>query len=490
MTDYIHGVIADIAAAGTKAAATSRSAIIYVGTAPVHTVSGGSGRVNRPVVIENMTRAKALMGYSDDWDKYTLCEAMYAHFVLNASGPLVLINVLDPERHRKSEGASVSLTPVNGRVTLAGAQDIVLDSVAVEGKTAGTDYAASYSPDRQALTLTESAPGALGTQPLTITYDLIDAEAVTDEDVIGNSDGAGMNTGLFAVRSVYQETGYVPSHLLCPGFGSAKAVHEAMVNVARKIGGHWDAYVRADIPIVDEKGEAVTLKTAAAWKKENGFTQDNETVYFPMASGTDGRKYHLSVLAAANLLALLQEQDGIPYQTPSNTPCSIIRSLYLGEENEGRVVDDSVINELLGQNGIASAAFVGGRWAIWGSHSADYDQENADAINVSETNRMMLYYIANDFQHRRPKDVDRQMTVNALRTILFEEQTRLDALVKIGALIYGEARLSEEANTLDDMVRGDYAFVFAITTTPICKSLRAVVNWTDDGYDVYYDELM
>lgn len=490
MTDYMHGALADIATAGTKAAAKSRSAIIYVGTAPVHTVSGGAGRVNRPILIENMAKAKALMGYSDEWDKYTLCEAMYAHFVLNASGPLVLINVLDPARHKKSDGGSVSLKPENGRVTIASAQDIVLGSVSIQGKTLGTDYAVSYNTDRQVLTITEGAPGALGDAALTITYDLIDAEAVKDEDIIGTSDGAGLNTGLFAVRNVYQETGYVPAHLLCPGFGSGHDVHDAMVTIARKISGHWDAYVRADIPIVDEKGEAVTLKTAAAWKKENGFNQAGETVYFPMASGTDGRKYHLSVLAAANLLGLLQAQDGIPYTTASNTPCPIIRSLYLGDEQSGRVVDDCVINELLGQNGIASAAFVGGRWAIWGGHSADYDQESADVINVSETNRMMLYYIANDFQHRRPKDVDRQMTANALRTIISEEQTRLDALVKIGALTYGEVRLNEEANSMSDMVSGDYSFVFNITTTPLAKSLRAIVNWTDEGYAIYYDELM
>ncbi|MGN0996552.1 MAG: hypothetical protein ACI4PG_06565 [Candidatus Ventricola sp.] len=490
MTDYMHGVLAEIATAGTKAAAKSRSAIIYVGTAPVHTVSGGAERVNKPILIENMARARALLGYSDEWDKYTLCEAMYAHFALNASGPMVMINVLDPEKHKKLQAGSASLKPENGRVTIASAQDIVLGSVSIEGKTLGTDYTVSYNPDKQVLTISEGTPGALGDTALSITYDLIDAEAVKDEDVIGNSDGAGLNTGLYAVRNVYQETGYVPAHLLCPGFGSGQDVHDAMVSIARKISGHWDAYVRADIPIVDEDGEAVTLKTAAAWKKEHGFNQPNETVYFPMASGTDGRKYHLSVLAAANLLGLLQEQDGIPYQTASNTPCPVIRSLYMGEAQEGRVVDDSVINDLLGKNGIASAAFVGGRWAIWGAHSADYGQESADAINVSETNRMMLYYIANDFQHRRPKDVDRQMTANAMRTILSEEQQRLDALCRIGALTYGEVRLSEEANTLDDMVSGDYAFAFNITTTPICKSLRAVVNWTEDGYAVYYDELM
>ena len=151
--------------------------------------------------------------------------------------------------------------------------------------------------------------------------------------------------------------------------------------------------------------------------------------------------------------------------------------------------DDEIINKYLNKNGIASAAYVGGRWAIWGCHSADYDQENGDQINVAETNRMMLYYISNDFQHRRTEDVDKPVSANDLQTIVAEEQTRIDALLNIRALTHGIVYLNAEADDRSDIMNGDFSFTFDITTTPLAKSLTAIVNWTDDGFVTYFEGL-
>lgn len=489
MADYLHGAYGQIQAIGTKVAAKSQNAIVYVGTAPVQTVEGGAKNVNKPILVSNIAEARKYFGYSEDWSKYTLCEAMHAHLENKAVGPLVLINVLDPATHKATTGGTKSLAPANGRVTIADAEDAVLDTVAVTGKTKGADYTVQYDYKKKTITIAEITSGGLGTEALTVTYDIVDATKVDADDVIGSTDDAGLNKGLFAVKNVYQETGFIPSFLLAPGFSSMPAVHTAMVQNSEKVNGHWDIYLMVDIPIVNAQSQAVTLASASAWKNANGYTKPNETVYFPMAEGTDGKKYHLSVLAAANLQELLVQQDGIPYKTASNTECAIIRNLYLGESSTGRVYDDYLINNTLNKNGIASAAYVGGRWAIWGCHSADYNQEGGDQINVSETNRMMLYYISNDFQHRRTRNVDKPLTSNDIKTIVAEEQTRLDALVKIGALTYGEVHLNAEADAKSDIMNGDYTFAFNVTTTPLAKSLTAIVNWTSDGFVTYFADI-
>ena len=405
-----------------------------------------------------------------------------------ADMPIVLINVLDPSTHKATTGGTKSLTPEGGIVTIADAEDAVLDTVSVNGKTKGADYTVQYDQRKKAITIVEAVSGGLGTEALSITYDIVDASKVGADDVVGSTDGAGLNKGLYAVKNVYQETGYIPSFLLAPGFSSTPAVHTAMLANSEKVNGHWDVYLMVDIPIVNAQSQAVTLATAATWKTANGYNKPNETVYFPMAEGTDGKKYHLSVLAAANLQTLLAEQDGIPYKTASNTACAVIRNLYLGENAAGRVYDDQLINNTLNKNGIASAAFAGGRWVIWGCHSADYANDD-DQINVSETNRMMLYYISNDFQRRRARSVDKPMTRNDLATIVAEEQTRLDALVKIGALTYGSVSLNAEADARSDIMKGDYAFSFNVTTTPLAKSLTAIVSWTSDGFATYFADI-
>lgn len=488
MANYSHGAYGQIQAIATKVAAKCLNAIVYIGTAPVHTVAGGAANVNRPIVVNNIAEARKFFGYSDEWDKYTLCEAMHAHLESKGVAPLVLINVLDPNVHKAAEAGTANLTPENGRMTIHNAGDIILDTVAVTGKTKGTDYTVAYDHTKKALTIAELVVGALGEEALAVTYNSIDASVVGADDVIGESDGVGLNTGIYAIQNVYPETGYIPSFLLAPGFSSLPAVHRAMLRNSENVNGHWMVYMLTDLPVVDESGKAVTLDGAAEWKNQNGYNAGNETVYYPLAKGVDGKVYHLSVLAAANFQQLLVEQDGIPYKTPSNTECAI-SNLYMGESDTGRVFDDQLINMHLNRNGIASATYIGGRWVIWGCHSACYDAADSSQLDEAETNRMMLYYVCNSFQHRRTRDIDKPLTLNGIKTIIAEEQTRLDALVKIGALTYGTVHLNGEADALSDMMKGDYKFIFNVTTTPLAKSMTAVVNWTDAGIAIFFADV-
>lgn len=500
MSEYKHGAYGQIQAVAARLADRSLQAMVYVGTAPVHTLDladGESYPVNKPIVVNNIAEARKYFGYSDDWAKYTLCEAMKVHLEEKGVGPLVLINVLDPTKaaHKSQTKTTSSLTPVSGRITIPSAESVILASVVIKTtaetpvtKVKGTDYTITYNADRKQIVISEVTSGALGTAALTVEYDTINAAGVTNADVIGETDDMGLNTGLYAVRNVYQTTGYIPAYLLCPGFSSIPTVHAAMYANSVKVNGHWDAYMFVDLPITDGN-TALTMATAVTWKNSNGYTKENETVFFPLAKGVDGNVYHLSVLAAANFQELLIEQDGIPFKTASNTDCTLIQNLYLGEGVTGRVYDDDIINRHLNKNGVASAAFVGGRWAIWGCHSADYNQNDGTPINVSETNRMMLYYVSNDFQHRRTEDVDKPVSSNDLRTIMAEEQTRLDALLNIGALTYGVVSLNAEADDRSDIMNGDFSFTFNITTTPLAKSLTAIVNWTDDGFVTYFESL-
>ena len=397
--------------------------------------------------------------------------------------------------YNKRQIATTTKTPSHGVITIPNADEIILESIVIKTiveqpatpvtKVKGTDYTISYSIDKKQITITEIGTG-LGSAALSIEYGVIDAARVEAADVIGETDGVGKNTGLYAVRNVYQMTGYIPAYLLAPGFSSIPDVHNVMRANSVKVNGHWDAYMFVDLPIVDND-TALTLANIVTWKNANGYNRENETVFFPLVKGVDGNVYHLSVLAAANFQELLIAQDGIPFKTASNTDCGLIENLYLGEAVTGNVYDDEIINKYLNKNGIASAAYVGGRWAIWGCHSADYDQQNGDQINVAETNRMMLYYISNDFQHRRTEDVDKPVSANDLQTIVAEEQTRIDALLKVGALIYGEVHLNAESQAQSDIMNGDYSFVFNVTTTPLAKSLTAIINWTDEGFVSYFE---
>lgn len=490
MSEYKHGAYGEIVAEGNPQAIGSQSAMVIFGVAPVHLVEGGAENVNQPVVVRNMAEARKAFGYSDNWADYPLCMAFKHFFDRKAVAPLVVVNVFNPETHRGTQ-TTKTMTPNNGKITIASAENIILDTVEVYTKddepvkkVKDTDYTIAYNFNKKQIVITEIGSG-LGTAALDVKYYPAAPSTVTDADVIGTTDGMGLNTGLFTIRNVYAVTGMIPAYMLAPGFSNHPAVHAAMASVSKKINGHWDAWIFADIPISDN-GTAVTLASAKTWKDANGYNQENETVYFPMAEGVDGKIYYLSVLAAANFLELLIANDDIPYHSASNTACGVIQNLYLGANVTGRVYDDQIINEHLCKHGIASAAFTAGRWAIWGAHAAEYNEENGDEINVSETSRMMLYYVSNDFQSRRPLMVDQPLSPNDIQSIVAEEQARLDALVGAGALLYGRATLDAENDKLSDVIKGDWLFDFEITTTPLAKSLTAKVIWTDAGFATYF----
>ena len=493
---YKHGPYGEQQAIGYRVPTQSQSAIVAIGTAPVHTVEGGAAYLNKPVVVQSAAEAIKYFGYSEDWASYTLCEVINYILTQKAVGPLVLINVLDPATHKKSTQGTKTITPSNGRMVIASAEGIVLDSVTIKTtgetpttKVKGTDYNISYDYEKQVITITEVTAGSLGTAALSVTYDEIDPTAVTDSAVIGSTDDMGLNTGIYAIKNVYALTGYIPSFIIAPGFSSHPAVHAAMYDNSRKINSHWDAWLFTDIPIAYESGGStvnVTLATAYQWKVANGYNKENETVSFPMFLGTDGKYYHGSTLRAGNFLELLVEYNGIPYHSASNTATPIISNLWLGEANTDRIYDDDIINRYLNKNGIASAAFIGGHWGLWGAEAANYDQDNADSVNCAETNLMMLFYITNDFQHRRFGDIDEPKTYNDIQQIAAEEQEKLDGLVSAGALTYGYAYMNADAIAKSDMYGGNYKFTFDVTTTPLAKSLTALANYVLDGFEVFF----
>ena len=148
MDNYKYGVYGKIGDDIAKNASEAGTAPVYIGTAPVNFLSDYSGKVNVPVKISNLSDAVKKIGHFSDstkWAKYTLCEAVAAHFA-NANGnvgPIYVINVLDPDKHKSAAATTKTLTFTNRKATLP-ALDIILATVAIEDKVLGTDYTLSF----------------------------------------------------------------------------------------------------------------------------------------------------------------------------------------------------------------------------------------------------------------------------------------------------------------------------------------------------------
>ena len=144
---FNHGINTRETSVSSFATEAASSGIPFVvGTAPIHTVKGA---VNKPVVVNSINEAKAMFGYSDDWEKYTLCEVMDSHFKLYRKAPVVMVNVLDPEKHITQAEVSEEVTLISKKVTLP--FEAIDSQLSVQNGEVqlvkGTDYDTFYSDD-------------------------------------------------------------------------------------------------------------------------------------------------------------------------------------------------------------------------------------------------------------------------------------------------------------------------------------------------------
>ena len=74
---YKHGVYTSEVPTSIVPAVNSTAGLpVVFGTAPIHLASNRA-EVNKPILCYTYAEAVAAMGYSEDWEKYTLCETIY-----------------------------------------------------------------------------------------------------------------------------------------------------------------------------------------------------------------------------------------------------------------------------------------------------------------------------------------------------------------------------------------------------------------------------
>ena len=96
MANYFHGVSTRQNDTSISTPVTADSGIAFVvGAAPGHTVGGAP---NDPIMCQSYAEAVAALGYSDDWEKYPICEAIYSQFKLYGVAPVVFVNVRSTRR--------------------------------------------------------------------------------------------------------------------------------------------------------------------------------------------------------------------------------------------------------------------------------------------------------------------------------------------------------------------------------------------------------
>lgn len=456
---------------------------VYIGLAPVHLIQGWKEKnvVNNPVKLNSMEAAQKQMGYLETWDPCTLCEAFFVHFEneVETAGPIIAINVLNPDVHKKGTATTTTLTLV-GNLAYIESTTIIMDTLAIADCALGVDYTAEYDFNRKRVVITKLTEKL--TSSSSVTYNEIDTASIDESTIIGKKTDEGVYEGMGCIDLIYPELGLIPGVICAPGYSEEPDVYEAMLDAAYEINNHWNAMVNADIPLTETSLDDVIL-----WKKTNGYTSEFSKVFWPQWKLSTGEVCHLSVIAAWRMSVTDLENNNIPMESPSNKEIPGGKQ-YFGEGSTNRGYDQNTMNKLNAE-GITTAVLWGGRAVLWGPHTAAYSYEDTtDPRVVYDSGMRMMLYVLNSFQEEHADEIDKPMTKALADTIKAREQEKLDALVAVGALI-GEPVVEfsplEEAG---DYVEGNFEWKMTQTPTPPNKSSTLRAAYSTAGFSVYLED--
>ena len=284
---------------------------VIFGTAPVNLAADPGNAVNRLFLCNTFAEARAAVGYSEDYESYTLCQAMDAFFKAFGVGPIVLCNVLDPAVHKAAY--TETLTVVDGQA-VAGETGILLDGLSARYEDSaleeGKDYAITFNDEGYAVVtvLTD------GVSSITLSGNRIDPAKVTYGSIVGSYDAAtGAETGTELVRKVYPTFGLTPSLLLAPGWSHDPKVGLALSEKCTDINGMFKCECVLDIDT--EKAKKYT--EVADVKLESGYLSEHTICVWPMVKYA-GKTMAYSAIYAAMACYTDYNNDNVPNLSPSN----------------------------------------------------------------------------------------------------------------------------------------------------------------------------
>ena len=449
---------------------------VVIGTAPVHLTKDPESAVNKPILVRSFKEAVEAVGYSADFGKYTICEAVSAAFQVMNVAPMVLINVLDPGKHRRDmEEISV---PVTGGVAVVEQEGLMLKGLVV--KNGGTelavdvDYTAAYNSDgAMSIVLMEGGKGA-GAESLTVSGKVLDAEKVKAEDIVGGVDPeTGAETGMEVLRQVYPKLGMTPGILLAPRFSADPAVSAALQAKTHEVNGVFRCVCVAD---VDSSAEGAVKYTDVKQQKERQALTD-PNAYAVWGYGKVGEKLYSGSALAAALTAYTDAENGdIPYVSPSNKSLAI--SAMCLEDGTEVLLDQEQANTV---NGFGVATFLNmNGFRLWGNRTCAYPA-NTDTKDSFFSCRRYMNWRANSFILTYFQKVDSPLNRRLIEAIVDSENVNGNRYAAIGAAAKDEIEYNEEDNSTSDLMNGRIVFRQHITPFPPAEDIEDIIEFDPDA---------
>lgn len=478
---FYHGVRAsEVPTSVITPASTTAGLPVVFGTAPVHLTSDPTRYVNQPIICYSWDEAVAELGYSEDWDKYTLSEVMYSQFKLYGVAPVIFVNVLDPTKHKASvkdtEGRAVNNHQIIVKDPVLLDTLVVKRSVEAEPAVLGTDYTAAYDDDGQLIISTLETGAIYSEATLVLEYDVVDATKVTSTDVIGGASADGSVKGMELVDMICTMFSLVPGILLAPGFTENPTVAAVIKAKALNISECFRCIVLTDV----DTAEVKSYRDVNAWKNKNNYTGKNQVVCWPCVRNGD-MVFHMSTHILGIIGVMDAANSDVPYQSPSNREMQITGMCL----KDGTEVMLSIPQaNLLNSQGIMTAINRGG-WRSWGNYTGAYPSAN-DVKDTFICVRRMFDWQYQTFILTYWPDVDGVITTRLLKAIVGTERLRLNGLVSRGYMLGADIKFLESENPNTDLLQGIIRFHTTLTPPLPAQDIEDTLEYDVNNFKALF----
>lgn len=448
---------------------------IIVGTAPVNQLANPAAAVNTPLYVSTYKEAVAAVGWSNDFAKYTLCEAISANFQVVGTAPIVVINVLDPKNKKHITALDETSVQVNDGVAEIDKVGILLEKLVVKKDTttltADVDYIASFNDDGTvSLALINGGAGD-GATTLTVSGSILDASKVTADDIVGGVNAAtGAETGLEVVRQVYPKLSKAPGILLAPRFSKNAQVCAALQAKCRKINGLFNAVCFIDL---DCSADGAQKYTDVAEQKTKQTATSREAYALWLYVKVGETVYSGSSMAAAATVYNDSQNGDRPVASPSNVTIPISAACL---EDGTEVLMDQEQGTFLNDLGIATFIRSGTDFVIWGNETAAYPK-NTDPKDMFLCIRRFFNYAWTSFVLDNMSKLDKPMNPKRLQSIIDSENMKGSKYVSEEACASYRMVADTEKNTAAELVAGHYHFCLYCTPFPPLKQVNVTMEY-------------
>lgn len=446
---YIHGVRIQENPTSVPTPVTNMSGVpVIFGTAPVNLASDPMNATNKLFLCNTFAEAKAAVGYSDDYDNYTLCQAMDAFFKVFGVGPIVICNVLDPVNHKVTYEETLTVTNSQAVSTKKG---VLLGDLVVASDTGALTLNTDYTVDFNDSGLVVVTVITAGITTVTLTGSQIDASKVTAESIIGAYDAnTGEETGTELVRKVYPCFGVTPGLLIAPGWSHIPSVGLALAEKCTDVNGMFKCECILDIDCSDSGAKMYT--EVAAKKEESGYLSEHAIVLWPKVKYA-GKIMAYSAIYAAMVAYTDYVNDGVPSLSPSNHALKISATV-LADGTE-IYLDTTQANEL-NAVGVVTAVNMNG-FKAWGNNTAAYPSITDPKDRWINCRRFFSWW-GNNFITTYLEKVDNPANYRLIESIVDSENVRGNSLVSQGKCAGIKMVYNKEDNPTDKVMEGKIVF--------------------------------